>query len=1052
MSDSQTHPLRPIAEVLHQRWLPATIQENLPRDHHCLTFEISGRVEPESLEKALHRILHANPVLRWHVARPNGTAYIACPNQTSVPLEHLTLSMAVAVEDTLNTWFAAPFVASAKHLCRFLLIHRQKTHSVFAACFHRWIFDASSAALFMKDLKTAFENPVSLESRAPVVFPDTATEMDPMDPSLPACQDFLEQFKAQPDPGSLSPDAKPKEQIPGPPAYLSLSFEEAYLPLLRKRAAQWNTDPSMLFFSAFTYLLHRYSGQQTFIIGTDTSLRLHASQHPLPGPFCDSLHLMLHFKGNESFETWTQSHAQALRTGAQVGPHRQKALLESAYPQRDFATDPLVRCRFSFTDTATESWEIAGLTWKALPGWVRIAKDELALRVFQIGDQYLCRFEYDTARIPAKTLSNFVCHWQQLMRTALENSHQRMDTMDILSYQELAEQLSWTPRYAAISWVSSVHRIFERQVAQHSEAPCLRFKTTTWNYYQVNEKANRLAHFLKQRGASVGSCIGVLVDRGPEMVIALLAILKTGAAYVPLDPETPPSRLAFMIEDTAMLLLLTTGSHPEITASLPLAPLDFRDTLEDASLPTQNLAFHGNGSFPAYVMFTSGTTGQPKGAVISHTNIVRLVTQTNFIDFQKCRVFVQCSSPAFDAATFEIWGAFLNGGLLLCIEKERFLDGQQFGDFLKQESVDAIFLTTGLFNAFSHDHPSMFSRLNSLIVGGEAMAPEFVRKVLQADPPNRFCNCYGPTENTTFSTFQLVDSHLAQNPRIPIGKAISHSSAIVVNSHGMLQPVGIPGELWVGGQGVAIGYWNRPRLTAEKFVPDEYASLPGARAYRTGDKVCYLANGSIDFLGRLDHQIKLRGFRIELEDIQQAIASMPGVRNVLVMLREDIPGDKRIAAYWIPQQPDTPPDLQTLIQHIGKTLSPYMIPSDWICMEEFPLNINGKVDRKALPQPVRNEPPPSHSLQAATPLSARNPIETKLVWLLDQDYGIAIDHVDETPIPQQFRQESTQEFLKKIQETFFVSLDQNTLQATSTVASLSETIFNSLCLSLKENS
>src|SRR6266545_1277077 len=392
--------------------------------------------------------------------------------------------------------------------------------------------------------------------------------------------------------------------------------------------------------------------------------------------------------------------------------------------------------------------------------------------------------------------------------------------------------------------------------------------------------SSRLARHLASLEVERGARVGVAMERSAELVVAFLGVLKAGAAYVPLDPGYPEDRLAFMREDSGVAVVLTPGWRPSPGEE------GWRSGRE------------AGGEDLAYILYTSGSTGRPKGVAVPHRAVVRLVRETNYVRLGPGDRVAQVANSNFDAATWEIWGALLNGGAVVVIPREVALSSAEFAAALRRHQVTSLFLTTALFNKTSREVPDAFRTLRELLVGGEAVDPAAARAVLAAGPPRRLLDVYGPTESTTYASWHPIREVPPGAVSIPIGSPLSNTTLSVLDRRGSPLPPGALGELSIGGDGLAWGYWRRPELTAERFIPNPFGE-PGSRLYRTGDLVRRRADGVLDFRGRLDHQVKLRGFRIELGEIESRLGEHPAVLQSLVLAREDVPGDRRLVAYIV---------------------------------------------------------------------------------------------------------------------------------------------------------
>ena len=499
--------------------------------------------------------------------------------------------------------------------------------------------------------------------------------------------------------------------------------------------------------------------------------------------------------------------------------------------------------------------------------------------------------------------------------------------------------------------------------------------------------ADRLAGRLQSLGVGPEDCVGLLLPRSPELIAAILAILKLGAAYVPLDPDQPPARSRFMIADAAVRALVTTQSHasPFTDSGVPTVLVDADDGFAPSvrgDRPATDRPSLGSATDLAYVMYTSGSTGEPKGVLIEHRSIVRLVRGTSYATYGPDRVFVQLAPTAFDASTFEIWGALLHGAKLV-IAPEGPLDLQALAVLIASHRVTTLWLTAGLFNEIVESRPSILRGVEEILTGGEPLSPRHIRMAYDRLPaPVRIINGYGPTECTTFACCHPIPR---QDPApigsIPIGRPIANTTAYVLDDRGDPTPIGVAGELYLGGVGVARGYLNRPELTADRFIADPFQPSPSARLYRTGDRARWRADGDLEFLGRIDNQVKIRGFRVELGEIEAALTRIHAIRQAVVVAREDRRGDDHIVAYLVAEPGAVTDD--AVAAELARTLPKYMIPSAFVRIGSVPLTPSGKIDRHALPEPeiageLRRTSParriragPGHDLGRAVPGTRR---------------------------------------------------------------------------------
>ncbi len=576
-------------------------------------------------------------------------------------------------------------------------------------------------------------------------------------------------------------------------------------------------------------------------------------------------------------------------------------------------------------------------------------------------------------------------YYSRVLAAIASTAEARYETFSPLGDQERELMLrAWNATQVPYPDEQSIQQLFEQQVVRTPDAIAVVYKEQYLSYYSLNQQANQLAHYLRQAGIGPDMRVGLCLERSIDLLVGVLGILKAGGAYVPLDPAYPQERLAFMLQDAQIPLLLTrerlVAQLPEHTAGTVLLDADWGAIARHSQ---ENPCCLVNAENLAYVNYTSGSTGVPKGVEVRQRGVLRLVFGGGYAQLDERQTHLQLVPMSFDVATFELWGPLLHGGRCVLFPGEK-PTIQELEQVLSIHGVNTLWLTTSLFNVVIDEAPQILKGVRQLLIGGEALSVSHVRRALESLPDTQIINGYGPTENTTFSCCYTIEDALPAGARsVPIGSPIGNTQAYVVDQHGQPVPIGVPGELYLGGPGLARGYLNRPALTAERFVPDWLSGQPGERLYQTGDLARYLPDGTLDFLGRLDQQVKLRGFRIEPGEIEAVLDQHSGVREALVMLREDIPGQKRLVAYVVgePEQPVLhPEELRQLVQ---EHLPDYMVPSSIVLLETFPLTPSGKLDRHRLPSVAI--PQAEESVAFDRP---RNEIEDALIAIWQDVLGL----------------------------------------------------------------
>ena len=560
------------------------------------------------------------------------------------------------------------------------------------------------------------------------------------------------------------------------------------------------------------------------------------------------------------------------------------------------------------------------------------------------------------------------------------------------------------------------------------------FGSTQLTYRELNDRANQLAHYLRDCGVGAEVPVGICMERSAEMVVALLAILKAGGAYVPLDIDYPADRLSFMMADSGARVLVTQSHfQPALAGHQAHSVIVDRDRDLISRYSTHNLPPLTTPKNLAYVIYTSGSTGVPKGIGITLRSILRLVRNTNYIRISPDDVIAQASNASFDAATFELWGALLHGARLQVMTREVLLTPTAFEAALKLHGVSVLFMTTALFNQMVRHDPATFATVAHLLFGGEQVDAECVREVIRSGVgPDRLLHVYGPTETTTYATWHEVRDLHARAETVPIGRGIANTDIYVLDPGQQIVPVAVKGELYVGGDGLARGYLNRPELTAEKFVPHPFSTIPGERLYQTGDIVRWNVVGEVEYVGRIDHQVKSRGFRIETGEIEAALLAHERVREAVVIIREDVPGEKHLVAYVSADVETTSHELRS---YLRQRLPDYMIPSFFVLLDHLPLNANGKVDRPAL-----REPQPEEALVTAVYVAPRTPTEQRIADIWARVLGVERIGINDSFFDLGGHSLLAMQLISRIREDFGLEVPLVHLFENPTIATLAEIV------------
>jgi aspartate racemase len=731
---------------------------------------------------------------------------------------------------------------------------------------------------------------------------------------------------------------------------------------LKRLSQEQGATPFMTMIAAFMTLLHDCTGQEDIVIGGISGGRNRAETQNLLGCFLNTIPIRCAFSRDRPF-TELLAKVRTATLGALSHDEVPFELLVQEFAgKRDSSRAPLFQVLAVIEPPPMDPLP-AGWDFTHLDVETGTAKFDLQLGLDDRPEGLMGCFIYKTDLFERETIEALKSRWLKLLDRIAAAPGQRI--VDLLQYSEQRPMppIEWNATRTDYPRDAAIHHVFEEQAQRTPTAVALVFRGAELSYDELNRRANRLARRLQKVGVTRDVSVGVWMERSLEMVIGLLAILKAGGAYVPLDPSYPAERLALMKDDARMPVILTQAHLQDHTVVddnlLCVDGDDFAD--EDDT----NLANNARAEDLAYIMYTSGSTGTPKGVAVTQRGVVRLVKETDYASFSPNEIFLQLAPISFDASTFEIWGALLNGGKLVVMPPAP-PALEEIGRAIAEHGVTTLWLTAGLFNAMVDERLHDLRPLRQLLAGGDVLSVSHVGKALTALKNTRLINGYGPTESTTFACCHTIDPSAPLDGPIPIGKPIANTTVYILDSNLQLVPVGVNGELCIGGGGLARGYWRREELTAEKFVANPFNGEPGERLYKTGDLARWRSDGVIEFLGRLDNQIKLRGYRIEPGEIETALKQQPGVLDCAVVVREETPGDKRLIGYVVGSSSQT-----ELLAALRKTLPDYMVPSAIVALPALPRTPNGKLDRNALPVPASSEQSTDDFTAPKTPLEEK---------------------------------------------------------------------------------
>ena len=710
--------------------------------------------------------------------------------------------------------------------------------------------------------------------------------------------------------------------------------------------------------TAFKALLFRYSGQEDIIVGSPISGRTHPEIADLIGFFVNTLVFRTSLAGNPSFRELLRR-VRKVSLGAYA--HQElpfERLVEEIQPERDLSRMPVYQAQLVFeARTMQGKGDTDGILWKSHKIPSKVAQTDLTLWVMEAGDGLDLELEYYTDLFKAETVKQMLKHFEVYLQGILLNPDKGIGELPLLTQEDIKQLSAWNATKVGYPSDTCLHQLFEAQVRKSPGRIAVSFEGSQLTYEELNHRSNQLAHYLRKIGVGPDVLVGLFLERSLEMVIGIYGILKAGGAYVPLDPEYPPERVAYMIEDTQVPVVLTQ-KHLENMLPTNRSSVCCLDSDWDiiAKEMTENLISEVRPENLAYVIYTSGSTGRPKGVMNEHRGIVnRLLWMQDEYGLTEFDRVLQKTPFSFDVSVWEFFWPLLVGARLVVAQPGGHRDNAYLVDTLIKEGITTLHFVPSMLQAFLDEEGAEQCRgVRRVLCSGEALPYELQNKFYNKLGTAELHNLYGPTEAAVDVTYWRCrrDSDQAV---VPIGRPVANTQIYILNNWMQSMPIGVPGELHIGGVQVARGYLNRPELTVEKFVPDPFSSQTGARLYKTGDLCRYLPDGSIEYLGRNDFQVKIRGLRIEIGEIETVLARHPALQQALVTAREDVPGDKRLVAYVVPKGKKIP-SVTMLRQYLKERLPEYMVPHAFVMLEKYPLTSSGKVDRKALPVPESSRP------------------------------------------------------------------------------------------------
>ncbi|MEX6687940.1 amino acid adenylation domain-containing protein [Danxiaibacter flavus] len=948
--------------------------------HIPVVLRLKGDLNIKVLEIALQQLINRHEVFRTVIKEDTGEAWLEIRDMLEWKLQVVDDALLKEDAERLQQYIAklisSPFELARDCLLRAqLVVLNEPDEYILVVVMHHIASDGWSLSVLFKDLAEIYN--AYLQQRQPRL------------PSLPfqyadyalwqhrylegkVLDEQLEYWKAKLE--GVSSLELPADH-PRPPIYTAkgksiyFKWDQSFSRQLKDFCLNQGVTLLMTLLAAFKVLLYRYTGQEDICVGTVIASRTQPELENLVGFFVNTLPLRSEVRGDMSFTELLQQVKQTTLDGYEHQDIPFEKVVEAVVKDRDPGRNPLVQVLLVLQNTtAVPHLQLGDIELMMDNHENTTAQFDITLGLTDTSDRILGSVDYYAAIYEEQTIKWMVMHYEQLLRAIVKDPHRMITELPMHSDEEKHQLLmDFNNTYTGHSYDKSIVDYFQEQVVQSPEDIAISYGDKQLTYRQLNERSNQLAHYLLDKGVIAETLIPVCMDRSIELIIGILAILKAGAAYVPIDPGYPKEWIRHMLNDTsASIVIVSRDTHIKLSG---FDGLDFIEA-DDANgitgqYPVTNPQTNIQSGSLAYVIYTSGTTGHPKGVMIEHRSVISLVKGIDYVSFSGKDVLLSTASPSFDAATFEYWGMLLNGGMLVMCSEHNLLDSEFLKKEIKTRQVNIMWFTAGLFNRLVQHDTDLFDGIQTILVGGEQLSKQHIEKFIGHHPSVKIINGYGPTENTTFSlTYHIQE--IPANGTIPIGRPVSNRKVYILNSYQSLCGVLIPGEIYVAGCGLARGYLNMPEATNEKFIVNPFGE---GKLYRTGDIGRWLPDGNVEFMGRTDEQVKVRGYRIEPAEIEYVVNESKLVNQVVVVSKEGTKGDKRLVGYVVPGEAFNE---EALLLYLRSRLPEYMVPLIWVKQKQLPLTKNGKIDRNALPDTDAGLLPAKYS-------PAKTEVEEKLV-------------------------------------------------------------------------
>nr|WP_275899245.1 non-ribosomal peptide synthetase [Pyxidicoccus caerfyrddinensis] len=974
----------PLSFAQQRLWLLDQLEPGSPAYNMPLALRVSGVLDTEALRLSLEALVHRHESLRTTFREePSGPVQVISP-PAALPLDVVELShlpegsRQAEVRRLTSAEALRPFDLASGPLLRASLLRLGAQEHVLLVTMHHIVSDGWSLGVLVRELVSFYEAFSSGQSPQlpplPIQYADFASwQRDWLQGAVLDSQvDYWKQ-QLSGAPALLElPTDRPRPAVQSQrgallPVHLPLPLSEALSAFCQREGA----TPFMALLAVWQLLLARYSGQDDVSVGSPIAGRTRGETEGLIGVFLNTLVLRTQVRPQATFRELL---AQVRATTLAAYEHQHlpfEKLVEELQPQRSLSYSPLFQVMLVLQNTPSAALSLPGLSFLSLEREAEATKFDLTLSLAQTPRGLSGTLSYRTDLFDASTVSRMVEHLRTLLEAAVSSPDTRVGDLLLLSASERQQVLeTFNASPAPFATPAHLHALFEAQAAHHPERPAVACEGQVLTYGELDARANQLAWHLRSLGVGPETCVALCLERSVDTVVALLGIWKAGGAYVPLDPAQPALRLQALVDEVSAPVVVTSSAQAAAFESCQARQVVL-DT-DAGLLASQPMDAPPCGVSPenvAYVLFTSGSTGRPKGVAVSHGQLAHYVhSATERLGLKDCESFALVSTFVADLGNTVLFPSLCTGGLLHVLTHERASSPAAVAEYFQRHAVDCMKLVPSHLAALmTAAEPRHVLPRKKLVLGGESSSWALMEQVRALAPDCEVFNHYGPTETTVGVLAGRVEwpTKGSSPATVLLGRPLSHTHMYVLDERLQPVPVGVPGELFIGGAQVTRGYLRRPELTAERYLPDLFSPTPGARMYRSGDKVRWLADGRVEFIGRADFQVKVRGFRVEPGEIATVLREHPAVREALVVAREDVPGDKRLVAYVVPSSEPVP--AESLRAFLQQRLPAHMVPSAFVSLEALPLTPNGKVDRKALPAPEAPSSPEDAYVAPRTP-------------------------------------------------------------------------------------